>query len=120
MLQKDRKIRNLTTSVTLLKNFLFFVNNKAIKGLRTSNEELKKEVESFQRTHISDLETQKTSILSQIRSSSKCIPSEALQSQLSFAHSEITSLKSTIETLKTSHAEAIETHKQDFSKRIEA
>lgn len=81
-MQKDRKIRNLDTSVTLLKNFLLFVNNKAIKGLRVSNEDIKKEIESVKEKYNKELEENKAKLIEQIEKCAKTLPSDALQNKL--------------------------------------
>ena len=64
--QKDRKIRNLNTTVTLLKNFLLFVNKKAIKGLKLSNIDMKKEIEELRKKHKQEFEENKKQIIKEI------------------------------------------------------
>ena len=64
--QKDRKIRNLNTTVTLLKNFLLFVNKKAIKGLKLSNIDMKKEIEELREKHKQEFEENKKQMIKEI------------------------------------------------------
>ena len=64
--QKDRKIRNLNTTVTLLKNFLLFVNKKAIKGLKLSNIDMKKEIEELRKKHKQEFEENKKQMIKEI------------------------------------------------------
>ena len=116
--QKDRRIRHLNTSVTLLKNFLFFFKSKAIKGLRVANEDVKKEIEIFREKYIKELEDNKDKILEQISKSTTAIPSEALQNTLKHTQQEFEKFREEsrdkIEKINLQHQNQLELLNKQF------
>ena len=62
--KKDRKIRNLDTTVILLKNFLQFRQQQSYQGFKEfENEETKKQINEMKEKYVKELEDNKTQLV---------------------------------------------------------